>query len=136
MNTLDYNLYSPSCSLCNHASLVLFAKATASKPTCMVSKLRIALKTVYPLLKYTIFNYERYFKPTVSPLKGKSWLLNQVIYLRSKCLFFNFRMIKLTKTPILPNCQVPNGFFVYSGGSCLMRISLLRFFKTFHKCLA
>ena len=31
-----------------------------------------------------------------------------------KCLFFNlskFWMIKLTKTPILPNCQVQNSFF-------------------------
>ena len=25
---------------------------------------------------------------------------------------FNFGMLKLTKTPILPNCQVQNGFFV------------------------
>ena len=24
-------------------------------------------------------------------------------------------MIKLTKTPILPNCQVPNGFFLYNS---------------------
>ena len=26
---------------------------------------------------------------------------------------FNSAMIKLTKTPILPNCQLANGFFVY-----------------------
>ena len=41
-------------------------------------------------------------------------------------------MIQLTKTPILPNCQVPNGFFgitinykhlvsVFSGGSFFLR---------------
>ena len=33
-----------------------------------------------------------------------------------KCLFFNlanFWMIKLTKTSILPNCQVSNSFLVY-----------------------
>ena len=39
-----------------------------------------------------------------------------MIYFRNwdklhKCLLFNFWIIKLTKTPILPNCQVPNGFF-------------------------
>ena len=31
-----------------------------------------------------------------------------------KCLLFNFWMIKLTKTPILPNCQVSNDFFWYN----------------------
>ena len=30
---------------------------------------------------------------------------------QTKCLLFNFWMIKLIKTPILSNCQVPNGFF-------------------------
>ena len=30
---------------------------------------------------------------------------------QTKCLLFNFWMIRLTKTPILPNCQVPNVFF-------------------------
>ena len=30
---------------------------------------------------------------------------------QTKCLFFIFWMIRLTKTPLLPNCQVPNGFF-------------------------
>ena len=33
---------------------------------------------------------------------------------QTKCLLFNFWVIKLIKTPILPNCQVPNGFFWYS----------------------
>ena len=30
----------------------------------------------------------------------------------NKCLLFHFWMIRLIKTPILPNCQVPNGFFL------------------------
>ena len=30
---------------------------------------------------------------------------------QTKCLLFNFWMIRLTKTPILPNCQVQNSFF-------------------------
>ena len=30
---------------------------------------------------------------------------------QTKCLLFDFWMIKLTKTLILPNCQLPNGFF-------------------------
>ena len=30
---------------------------------------------------------------------------------QTKCLLFNFIIQKLTKTPILPNCQVPNDFF-------------------------
>ena len=30
---------------------------------------------------------------------------------QTKCLLFNFWTIKLTITPILLNCQVPNGFF-------------------------
>ena len=30
---------------------------------------------------------------------------------QTKRLLFNFWMIRLIKTPILPNCQVPNGFF-------------------------
>ena len=33
---------------------------------------------------------------------------------QTKCLLFNFWMIKLTKTTILPNCEVPNGFFWYN----------------------
>ena len=31
---------------------------------------------------------------------------------QTKCLLFNFWIIELTKTPILPYCQAPNGFFV------------------------
>ena len=30
---------------------------------------------------------------------------------QNECLLFNFCMIKLTKTPILPNLQVPNVLF-------------------------
>ena len=30
---------------------------------------------------------------------------------QNECLLFNFCMIKLTKTPILPNLRVPNVFF-------------------------
>ena len=30
---------------------------------------------------------------------------------QTRCLLFNFLMIKLIKTQILPNCQVQNGFF-------------------------
>ena len=30
---------------------------------------------------------------------------------QTKCLLFNFSMLKLTKAPIWPNCQEPNGFF-------------------------
>ena len=32
---------------------------------------------------------------------------------QTKCLIFDFWMIRLTKTPILPNCQVQNSFFWY-----------------------
>ena len=32
---------------------------------------------------------------------------------QTKCFFFHFWMIRLTKTPILPNCQVQNSFFWY-----------------------
>ena len=31
---------------------------------------------------------------------------------QTKCLLFNFWMMKLTKTSILPNCPVPNVFFL------------------------
>ena len=33
---------------------------------------------------------------------------------QTKCLLLNFWVIKLTKTPILTNCQVPNGFLMYN----------------------
>ena len=32
---------------------------------------------------------------------------------QTPCLLFNFWMMKLTKTPIFPNCQVPNGYFLF-----------------------
>ena len=42
---------------------------------------------------------------------------------------FNFGMLKLTQTPILQNCQVPNGFFgKYSG------IEVLQKFLSFLLC--
>ena len=32
---------------------------------------------------------------------------------QTKCLLFHFWMIRLIKIPILPNCQMPNGFLWY-----------------------
>ena len=49
-----------------------------------------------------------------------------------KCLLFNFAnslMIKLTKTTILPNCQVPNSFFCYY---CKFYHSIRQFWKRRH----
>ena len=45
--------------------------------------------------------------PSKTPVTRENW--NKLL----KYLLFNFWMIQLTKTPILPICQVPNGFFWY-----------------------
>jgi hypothetical protein len=52
------------------------------------------------------------------PLTGKNW---------EKCLLFslaNFWMIKLTKTSILPNCQLPNSFSLYNCKFCHSKTAL------------
>ena len=51
-------------------------------------------------------------RPTFSHLKGKSWLLNHVIYLRNwDKLSVYSSIFEWWMTPILPSCKVPNGFF-------------------------
>ena len=51
------------------------------------------------------------FKFLLNPLRVTSNQRNwQDFFLQN----FNFWMITLTKTPILPNCQVPNGFILYN----------------------
>ena len=49
-----------------------------------------------------------------SPLKDKSWLLNHIIYLRNK-LSVDCSTIKLIKTPILQNYQVPNAVLQFQA---------------------
>ena len=41
---------------------------------------------------------------------------------QTKCLLFDFWMIKLTKIPILPNFQVPKWLFCYN---CILPLNLL-----------
>ena len=59
----------------------------------------------------------------LSPELSAKWMLLYPLRFTShqiswkKCWLFNlanFRMIKLTKKSILPNCQVPNSFFWYN----------------------
>ena len=47
------------------------------------------------------------------------------------CKNFNSWMIKLTKTPILPNCQVPNGFFLYNWNCIIQKLKFCKIDQLF-----
>ena len=56
--------------------------------------------------------------PLIFTSQQKNW---------EKCLLFNlanFWMMKLTKTSILPNCQLPNSFFWYTCKFCHSKTAL------------
>ena len=100
-----------------------------------IGKLGNTMDAMLPVVKYSynkfwslgkmalqyllVWGNERRQQPDISHLRPRirvKYFLsfpqkNQGKLRQTKCLLFNFWVMKLTKTPILPNCQVPNGFF-------------------------
>ena len=64
-------------------------------------------------LKYVGSFWATFSAQKIKILKPGSRDISQKLR-QTNCLLFNFRMTRLTKTPILPNCQVQNSFFWYN----------------------
>ena len=90
---------------------LVWAPIILSSLSCLNNEKWLNMKRlIYRLRRIWARNMRKiyYFVPSKKSLgretdTKKSWAILQN---------FNFGKLELTKTPILPNCQVPNGFFV------------------------